>query len=68
MCVLENFINKMPSIILFKHYIMPHIVLGTTEGLRQSTKWMMQRGILGQFRGARDALYGSLPASSLDLD
>jgi hypothetical protein len=29
---------------------------------------MMQRGILGQFRGARDTLYGSLSASSLDPD
>jgi hypothetical protein len=33
-------------------------LLGTAEGLRKTTKWVMQRGILGQFRGARDALYG----------
>jgi hypothetical protein len=33
-------------------------LLGTAEGLRKTTKWAMQRGILGQFRGARDALYG----------
>jgi hypothetical protein len=32
--------------------------LGTADGLRKTTKWVMQRGILGQFRGARDALYG----------
>ncbi len=31
-------------------------LLGTAEGLRKTTKWVMQRGILGQFRGARDAL------------
>jgi hypothetical protein len=34
-------------------------LLGTAEGLRKTTKWVMQRGILGQFRGARDMLYGS---------
>jgi hypothetical protein len=34
-------------------------LLGTADGLRKTTKWVMQRGILGQFRGARDALYGS---------
>jgi hypothetical protein len=28
----------------------------------------MQRGILGQFRGARDLLYSSLPTSSLHPD
>ncbi len=33
-------------------------LLGTAEGLRKTTRWVMQRGILGQFRGARDALYG----------
>jgi hypothetical protein len=43
-------------------------LLGTAEGLQKSTKWMMQRGILGQFRGAGDALYSFLPASSLDPD
>jgi hypothetical protein len=34
-------------------------LLGTVEGLRKTTKWVMQRGILGQFRGAREALYGT---------
>jgi hypothetical protein len=43
-------------------------LLVTAEGLRKTTKWVMQRGILGQFRGARDALYGSFSASSLDPD
>jgi hypothetical protein len=33
-------------------------LLGTADGLRKTTKWVMQRGILGQFREARDALYG----------
>jgi hypothetical protein len=33
-------------------------LLGTAEGLRKTTKWEMQRGILEQFRGAREALYG----------
>ncbi len=37
--------------------------VGTAEGLRKTTKWVMQRGILGQFRGARDALYS--PSLSL---
>jgi hypothetical protein len=35
-------------------------LLGTAEGLRKTTRQLMQRGILGQFRGARDALYGLL--------
>jgi hypothetical protein len=43
-------------------------LLGTAEGLRKISKLVMQRGILGQFRGARDALYVSLSASSLDPD
>ncbi len=34
-------------------------LLGTAERLRKTTQWVMQRGILGQFRGARDMLYGS---------
>ncbi len=38
-------------------------LLGTADGLRKTTKWVMQNGILGQFRGARDALYG--PSNSL---
>jgi hypothetical protein len=38
-------------------------LLGTAERLRKTTKWVMQRGILGQFRGARGALYG--PSLSL---
>jgi hypothetical protein len=33
-------------------------LLGTDDGLRKTTRWVMQRGILGQFRGARDKLYG----------
>jgi hypothetical protein len=43
-------------------------LLGPAEGLQKTTKWVMQRGILGQFRGARDALHSSLSASSLDPD
>jgi hypothetical protein len=35
-------------------------LLGTGEGLRKTTRWVMQREILGQFRGARDVLYGPL--------
>ncbi len=35
----------------------------TSEGLQKTTKWLMQREILGQFRGARDALYS--PSLSL---
>jgi hypothetical protein len=38
--------------------------LGTAEGLRKPTKWVMQRGILGLFRGARNAFYGHLLALS----
>jgi hypothetical protein len=33
-------------------------LIGTADGLQTTTKWVMQRGILGQFRGARDLLYG----------
>jgi hypothetical protein len=33
-------------------------LLGTAEGLRKTIRWVIQRGILGQFRGARDTLYG----------
>ncbi len=33
-------------------------LLGTAEGLRKTTKWVMQKEILGQFRGAKDVLYG----------
>jgi hypothetical protein len=43
-------------------------LLGTAEGLRKTTKWVMQRGILGQFRGARDLLYGSSLSLSPALD
>jgi hypothetical protein len=32
-------------------------LLGTAEGLQITIDWVMQRGILAQFRGARDALY-----------
>jgi hypothetical protein len=38
-------------------------LLGTAEGLRKTTKWAILRLIFGQFRGARDALYG--PSLSL---
>jgi hypothetical protein len=38
-------------------------LLGTAERLRKTTRWVMQKGIFGQFRGARDALYG--PSISL---
>ncbi len=43
-------------------------LLGTAEGLRKTTKWVMQREILGQFRGARDLLYGSPFSLSRALD
>jgi hypothetical protein len=43
-------------------------LLGTAEGLRKTTKWVMQRGILGQFRGAIDLLYGSPLSLSPALD
>jgi hypothetical protein len=33
-------------------------LLGTADGLRKTTRWVMQREILGQFRGAKDTLYG----------
>jgi hypothetical protein len=39
-------------------------LLRTADGLRKSTKQVMQRGILGQFRGARDTLYGLCTPSS----
>jgi hypothetical protein len=32
-------------------------LLGTADGLCKTTRWVMQRGILGQFRGARGMLY-----------
>ncbi len=31
-------------------------LLRSAEGLRKTTKWVMQTEILGQFRGARDVL------------
>jgi hypothetical protein len=40
------------------------LLLETAEGLQIITSQVMQRGILGQYRGARDALYG-LPLSPL---
>jgi hypothetical protein len=43
-------------------------LLGTAEGLQKTTKWVMQRGILGQFRGARDLLYGYFLSLSPALD
>jgi hypothetical protein len=40
-------------------------LLRTADGLQKTTKWVMLKGILGQFRGAKDMLYGPLtPASS----
>jgi hypothetical protein len=30
---------------------------GTADGLRKTTRWVMQRGILEQFRGTRVMLY-----------
>jgi hypothetical protein len=33
-------------------------LLGTAEGLQKTSRWVMQREILGQFRGARGTLYG----------
>jgi hypothetical protein len=41
----------------------PSKLLGTAEGLQKTTRWVMQREILRQFREARDALYG--PSISL---
>jgi hypothetical protein len=35
-------------------------LIGTAERLRKTTRWVMQRGILGQFRGARNELYGPI--------
>jgi hypothetical protein len=43
-------------------------LLGTAEGLRKTTKLVMQRGILGQFRGGGDLLYGSPLSLSPALD
>jgi hypothetical protein len=39
------------------------MLLWTAEGLQKTIKCVMQRGILGQFRGGRDVLYG-LPSPS----
>ncbi len=33
------------------------MLLGTADGLQKTTRWVMQRGILGQFRGARSTLW-----------
>ncbi len=38
-------------------------LLGTAVKLQKTTKSVMQRGIMGQFRGVRDTLYG--PSHSL---
>jgi hypothetical protein len=48
-----------------EHGHLPHFFksLETAEGLQTTTRLAMQRGILGQFRGARDTLYG--PSLSL---
>jgi hypothetical protein len=32
-------------------------LLVTADQLQKTTKWLIQRGILGQFRGASDSLY-----------
>ncbi len=43
-------------------------LLGTAEGLQKTNKWVMQRGIVGQFWGARDMLYGPSLYLSLAQD
>jgi hypothetical protein len=43
-------------------------LLGTAEVLQKITKRVMQRGFLGQFRGVKDVIYGSLSAFSCDSD
>jgi hypothetical protein len=43
-------------------------LLGTADGLQKTTRWVMQRGILGQFRGVRDMLYGPPTPASLTYD
>jgi hypothetical protein len=43
-------------------------LFGTAEGRRKTTEWVTQRGILGQFRGARNELYGPFLSRSLALD
>jgi hypothetical protein len=43
-------------------------LLGTAKGLQKTTKWVMKRGILGQFREASDVLYGSPLSLSPALD
>jgi hypothetical protein len=40
-------------------------LLGIAEGLQITTKWVIWREILGQFRGARELLYGPLTPYSL---
>ncbi len=42
-------------------------LLGTAEGLQKTTKCVMQREMLRQFRGARDALYGHFLSRSQEL-
>jgi hypothetical protein len=34
--------------------------VGTAGGLGKAIKWLVHRGILGQFRGAREALHSPL--------
>jgi hypothetical protein len=34
------------------------ILLETAKSLQKTTKWVMQRGILEQLRGANEVLYG----------
>ncbi len=42
-------------------------LLGTAVKLQKTTKSVMQRGIMGQFRGVRDTLYGLTFSLSLAL-
>jgi hypothetical protein len=42
--------------------------LEIAKGLQTTTKWVRQRSIVGDFRGARDALYGALLSYSLAQD
>jgi hypothetical protein len=44
------------------------MLLGTAKGLQKATKYVMQRGILGQFWGVRDTLYGVFSPAFPALD
>jgi hypothetical protein len=43
-------------------------LLGALERLRKTTRWVMQRVILGQIRGAKGVLYGLYLSLFLALD